>query len=233
MAQLLMQGTGLVNFIGRYAYVGEGSHGFEAVAVTERDEPQAVIGSRAARAGVSRRSSRPTRREATGCTEAYHHGGDVRLAAAARRVPLRGPGQGRPRIYDVAQIDNKGFSERIVSAPVSPLGQKLYVEHEGRDVGRAAVHDDRRPLAHSVAADNQEQPVHPLYDYAFVTDREEGLVSSARCTRCSTATRATTSSGASAARFNAGRRAHGRDVHDARRHDRLRDDAARDSWSST
>jgi len=31
MAQLLMQGTGLVNFIGRYAYVGEGHHGFEAV----------------------------------------------------------------------------------------------------------------------------------------------------------------------------------------------------------
>jgi len=40
MAQLLMQGTGLVNFIGRYAYVGEGHHGFEAVVVTERDEPQ-------------------------------------------------------------------------------------------------------------------------------------------------------------------------------------------------
>src|SRR5439155_22935299 len=46
VAETLMQGTGLVNFIGRYAYVGEKSNGFEAVVVTERDEPQAVIGSR-------------------------------------------------------------------------------------------------------------------------------------------------------------------------------------------
>ena len=29
--------------------------------------------------------------------------------------------------YDVANIDNKGFSERIITAPVSPLGQQFYV----------------------------------------------------------------------------------------------------------
>src|SRR5438094_1333466 len=46
MAQLLLQGTNSVNFIGRFAWVGEGRGGLEAVAVTERDEPQAVIGSR-------------------------------------------------------------------------------------------------------------------------------------------------------------------------------------------
>src|SRR5690606_29543598 len=45
MAQLLMQGTNFLNFMGRYCYVGAGEHGFEAVVVTERDEPQAVIGS--------------------------------------------------------------------------------------------------------------------------------------------------------------------------------------------
>ena len=45
MAQLLLQGTNFVNFLGRYVYVGEGKEGFEAVAVTEHDEPQAVIGS--------------------------------------------------------------------------------------------------------------------------------------------------------------------------------------------
>ena len=31
MAQLLMQGTNLVNFMGRYVYVAEGSKGFDAV----------------------------------------------------------------------------------------------------------------------------------------------------------------------------------------------------------
>src|SRR6185312_14318843 len=45
MTQLLGFGTGTVNFFGRYAYVGEGHHGFHAVVWTEAEEPQAVIGS--------------------------------------------------------------------------------------------------------------------------------------------------------------------------------------------
>src|SRR5437870_5659721 len=45
MAQLLMHGTQYVNFIGRYCWVASGEHGLHAVVVTERDEPQAVIGS--------------------------------------------------------------------------------------------------------------------------------------------------------------------------------------------
>ena len=43
MAQLLLLGTNFVNFVGLNAWIGlEG--GFEAVRVTEWDEPQAVIG---------------------------------------------------------------------------------------------------------------------------------------------------------------------------------------------
>src|SRR5262249_29906521 len=45
MAQLLMQGTNYLNFMGRYCWVGAGEEGFYAVTVTEREEPQAVIGS--------------------------------------------------------------------------------------------------------------------------------------------------------------------------------------------
>src|SRR5207244_1183739 len=45
MAQLLMHGTNYVNFIGRYCWVAAGEHGLAGVVVTERDEPQAVIGS--------------------------------------------------------------------------------------------------------------------------------------------------------------------------------------------
>ncbi|MCA9264932.1 MAG: hypothetical protein KDA60_13825, partial [Planctomycetales bacterium] len=45
MAQLLMQGTNALNFIGRYCWVSAGEHGIEAVQVTEASEPQAVIGS--------------------------------------------------------------------------------------------------------------------------------------------------------------------------------------------
>jgi hypothetical protein len=116
IASLLMQGTGLMSFVGRYAWVGEAGAGPEAVAVTERDEPQAVIGSRlhemafpegyrAHVAGGSR------------LREAYGHGGNV------LSLQLR----------------------------------------------------------------------HPIYDYAFVTDREEGLVVVGPLHTLLTATRGTTS----------------------------------------
>src|SRR5262249_34719525 len=45
MAQLLMQGTGYVNFMGRYCWVAAKEHGLYGVVVTEQQEPQAVIGS--------------------------------------------------------------------------------------------------------------------------------------------------------------------------------------------
>src|SRR5689334_19326951 len=45
MAQLLMQGTNLVNFMGRYVYVAEEGKGFDAVFVAEHDDPTAVYGS--------------------------------------------------------------------------------------------------------------------------------------------------------------------------------------------
>src|SRR6185295_18597530 len=45
MAQLLMQGTGYVNFMGRYSWVAAKDHGLHGVVVTEQDEPQTVIGS--------------------------------------------------------------------------------------------------------------------------------------------------------------------------------------------
>ncbi len=173
IASLLMQGTGMMNFIGRYAYVGEEHHGFEAVAVTERDEPQAVIGSKLHELAY------PVEFKAHAAAgarlkEAYHHGGDVR-SLQLRGEYLFAAGGGGLRIYDVAQVDQKGFSERIVSAPVSPLGQRLYVKT--KDATSVAL-----PTTTSVDAQrevlpqNQEQKVHPLYDYAFVTDRTEGLV---------------------------------------------------------
>ncbi len=42
-------------------------------------------------------------------------------------------GEGGVRVFDIAFIDDKAFSERITTAPVSPVGQKFYVRHEVRD----------------------------------------------------------------------------------------------------
>src|SRR5437762_14020633 len=45
MAQLLLQGTNFLNYLGRYAYVATGNKGFAAIAFAELQEPEAVIGS--------------------------------------------------------------------------------------------------------------------------------------------------------------------------------------------
>src|SRR5260370_2983243 len=39
MAQLLLQGTNFMNFMGRYVYVATGKKGFEAISVAEHNEP--------------------------------------------------------------------------------------------------------------------------------------------------------------------------------------------------
>src|SRR6185295_9921776 len=44
MAQLLLQGTNFVNFMGRFVYIAA-DDALEVVVATERDEPQAVLGS--------------------------------------------------------------------------------------------------------------------------------------------------------------------------------------------
>jgi hypothetical protein len=174
MASLLMQGTGLMNFVGRYAYVGEESHGFEAVAVTEREEPQAVIGSRLHELAFPAEFA--AHKAAGGALrEAYHHGGNVLSLQLRGEYLFAAQGKDGLRIYDVAQVDHKGFSERMVSAPVSPLGQKLYVKTKDATSVALPTTQTMDP-ERVVSPDNQEQKVHPLYSYAFVTDREEGLV---------------------------------------------------------
>jgi hypothetical protein len=174
LASLFMHGTGLVNFIGRYAYVGEGGSGFDAVVVTEREEPQAVIGSRLHEIAYP---DEYKAHEAAGALlkESYHHRGNAVSLQLRGEYLFAAQGKDGLRIYDVAEIDQKGFSQRIVSAPVSPLGQKLYVptaDATSVSLPTTMTVDPSR----SQLPEDQEQKVHPIYDYAFVTDRQEGLV---------------------------------------------------------
>src|SRR5207253_3311785 len=120
MAQLLMLGNNAVNFMGRYAYVGEGEHGFQAVTVAERDEPQAVIGSRLQELAYPSKFASHVKRGRR-LTEAFHHAGnDIRSLQLRGEYLYTANGTRGLEIFDVAQIDNKGFSERVVTAPVSP-----------------------------------------------------------------------------------------------------------------
>jgi hypothetical protein len=175
MAQVLTLGTNFVNFIGRFLWVGEGEEGIEAVGVAEWDEPQAVIGSNL------HRMAYPANYQAhldhgLELKETYEH-----PASDIQGLQLRGEylytanGEDGLRVFDVANVDNKGFSERIITAPVSPLGQRAYVHTK---FATYVALPTNMPInygrEHNPA--NMEQPMSPIYRYAYVTDRYEGLV---------------------------------------------------------
>jgi hypothetical protein len=173
MAQLLLQGTNFVNFIGHYAYVGEGRHGLEAVAVTEHDEPQAVIGSYLQKLAYSENYARHQKTEQL--TEAYEHGGNILNLQLRGEYLYAAKGRDGIEVFDVANVDNKGFAERITSAPVSPVGQRFYVKtKDARWIAAPATLAVDPARRHD--PENEERPIHPLYAYLYVADADEGLI---------------------------------------------------------
>ena len=79
------------------------------------------------------------------------------------------------RVYDVANIDNKNFSEKMTTAPVSPLGQRFYVKTKNATSVGSPSTLAVDPLRTRIPA-NQEQPIALMYGFLYVTDAEEGLV---------------------------------------------------------
>jgi hypothetical protein len=173
MAQLLLQGTNFVNFFGRYVYVGEERQGFQAVAVTEHDEPQAVIGSYLHKLAYPENYARHEKTKEL--TEAYEHGGNILSLQQRGEYLYAAKGHDGVEIYDIANVDNKGFAERIVTAPVSPLGQRFSVKtKDARWIASPTtlgVDPARRRNP-----ENEEQPIHLLYAFLYVADAQEGLV---------------------------------------------------------
>ncbi|HET6669520.1 MAG TPA: hypothetical protein VFH15_04735 [Pyrinomonadaceae bacterium] len=197
LAQLLLQGTNFVNFMGRYVYVAA-DDALEVVVATERSEPQAVLGSTLHRIAYPDNYEKFTKGKRELRTF-YEHTGNPRVL----QVQLRGEyayvaaGEGGLRVYDVAQIDQKGFSERIVTAPVSRFGQKFWVKTKfaiavaapttlAVDPARWRMTSDGKMIDPETAASlrgearkkliNEEQPIHPLFAYLYVADRYEGLI---------------------------------------------------------
>src|SRR5208282_3508373 len=174
MAQVLLQGTNLVNFMGRYIYVANGSKGLDAVAATEHDEPPAVIGSYLQRLAYPDDYKRHVARNRE-LTQAYHHEGNVLDVQLRGEYLYAATGEGGLRIYDVANIDNKNFSERMVTAPVSPLGQRLYLKTRFA-TSVASPSTLALDPARKQNPENEEQAIHPLYAFLYVADKYEGLV---------------------------------------------------------
>ncbi len=179
MAQLMVQGTNFVNFVGFNAWVGEEKR-VAAVQVTEWDEPQAVIGS------YLHQYAYPD-------WFAQHQKRGLELptiqtratAGAARCLQLRGEylfvaeGSGGMRVYDVASIANKGISQKIITAPFSPWGQDTHIASSNATCVALPTNQSINPLRNEgelMRVTNLEQPFHPIYSYAAITDSVEGLI---------------------------------------------------------
>lgn len=174
MAQLLLQGTNFMNFLGRYVYVATGKKGFEAVAVAEHDEPEAIIGSDLQRIAYPDNYKTHLARHRELRT-AYEHAGEAFDVQQRGEYVYAATGKGGVRVYDVANIDNKGFSERVITAPVSPLGQRLYVPTKNAAAVASPTTLGVDPLRTRLP-ENEEQPIHRMYGFLYVADKEEGLV---------------------------------------------------------
>jgi hypothetical protein len=179
LAQVYLLGTNFVNFMGHTCWVGEGS-GLDAVAVSEREEPQAVIGSELHRMAYPADFASHVARDRT-LAEAVRHGGTSILGLQHRgEYVYAACGSDGFRAFDVANVDNKGFSEKIVTSPVSPLGQHTHVPTRFATAvalpTNMPVQDRSGLLPESFWKENQESKLHPIYRYALVTDGEEGLI---------------------------------------------------------
>ncbi len=187
MAQLLMQGTNFMNFIGRYCWVAGGRDGLSAVEVTEREEPQAVFGSKLHHLAFPDKYEEFVHRGRH--LEAHTHPGrDISDAFFHPFKPQeilcvqnRGEylyaacGVGGLRVFDIAFIDDKGFSERITTAPVSPLGQKFYVPTKYATFVASPTTMAPDPTR-THRPENDEQKVAALYGDIYVADKYEGLI---------------------------------------------------------
>jgi hypothetical protein len=175
IASLLGFGTGSVNFFGRYAYVGEGRHGFHAVIWTEPDEPQAAIGSHLHKIAYPANYKKHLDGGSL-LTEAYEHSGkDIQDIWLRGEYLYTANGPGGFEVFDVANIDQKGFSERIVSAPVSPLGQRTRI-HTKYATSIALPSTLALDPGRQHIPENEEQPIDLFYAFVYISDREEGLV---------------------------------------------------------
>ena len=175
MAQLLLQGTNFMNFMGRYVFVAAGKSGYEAVAVAEHDEPPAVIGSDFQKIAYPDNYKKHLAAHSE-LEEAYDHAGSEVLDVQARGEYLYAAmGKGGFRIFDIADIDNKDISERMVTAPVSPLGQRFYLPTKYATAVATPTTLGVDPLR-SHREENEEQSIHLMYGFLYVADKYEGLV---------------------------------------------------------
>jgi hypothetical protein len=174
MTSLLGFGTGTVNFFGRYAWVG-GEKELNGIVWTELEEPQAPIGSSFHSKAYPRFYAEHVSAGKELKASFHHHASEIRDLTLRGEYLYTANGPAGLEVFDIANIDQKGFSERIISSPVSPLGQKTYVRTPFATSAALPSTLGIDPLRRQLP-ENEEQPIHPFYGGIYVTDLKEGLV---------------------------------------------------------
>jgi hypothetical protein len=175
MAQLLVQGTNFLNFMGKYIYVANGRSGFAAVPVAESTEPPAVMGSDLEQLAYPANYQRFVDRGRELRTAYTHAGDDVQDVQLRGEYLYAAVGAGGFRIFDVANVDVKDVSQRVIGAPVSPLGQRFYLKTKFATAVASPSTLALDPLRKQLP-ENEEQAIAPLYAFLYVTDKYEGLI---------------------------------------------------------
>jgi hypothetical protein len=189
MAQLLMHGTGFMNFMGRFAYVAAGEHGLFAPVVSERSEPQCVIGSSMHRHVYPEEYEEHEKHDRILKEAREHPGKDILdnithpfrkpniLAVQPRGEYLYAAcGCGGIRIFDISMVDHKGFSEKIFTAPVGPSGQRFYVPTKYCTSLASPTTIAPDPTRKHFPENDEKNRVHGLYAHIYATDLYEGLI---------------------------------------------------------
>jgi hypothetical protein len=150
---------------------------------TEPDEPQAPIGSHLHQIAYPKnwqehvdrgRELKPTTYDGYERIAFEHHAKEINDITLRSEYVYTANGSAGFEVFDIANIDQKGFSERFLSAPVSPLGQRTYVRSKFATSAALPSTLLNDPLRVRLPV-NEEQAIHPMYGYVFVTDRYEGL----------------------------------------------------------
>lgn len=177
MAQVLGIGARSYDFVGRYAYVANGEKGISAIQVTNnQDFPNPVIGSDYQR--IVYPAEYKQHYEANGgalTTAIRHRSKNAQSIVHVGEWLLVADGPGGFRVFDIANIHNKDVANRIVTAGLSPLGQGQDVRTQ-RATSVALASTLPVDPTRSSRPENEEQALHSLFGYAYVTDYYEGLI---------------------------------------------------------
>jgi hypothetical protein len=175
LAGVLGMGANGANMMGDFVYVAEGGGGVQGIRVAEGYEPRPVIGS------WLHQQSYPAdfKKFVAGGRrlDEAHSAGGTNVRAIVRRGEFLyvADGPGGLRVYDIFAIANKAAAQRITPAAISPLGQNVQVKSTNATYVALAANNPM-DLSRKARPENQEQPISPVFRYAYVTDSTEGLI---------------------------------------------------------